>query len=93
MNMVESGIDPLHQSLARLRAELTRAKSLDEKSRAEVHAALSDIEAGLPGKSAAAATAAAPHRLDSLAVGFEAQHPALAAGLRQFIELLEQAGL
>jgi hypothetical protein len=91
--MVEPTTGPLQQSLARLRAELARAPSLDEKSRAAVRAALADIEAHLPGKSAAAATAAAPHRLDSLAVGFEADHPTLAAGLRQFIELLEQAGL
>ena len=93
MRDLPSRVDSLQQSLARLRAALASAPDLDEKSRSRVHAALSDIEARLPGKSAAATTAAAPHGLNSLAVGFEAEHPALAAGLRQFIELLEQAGL
>jgi len=33
------------------------------------------------------------HRLEELAVGFEIEHPTLAAGLRQLIDLLAQAGL
>ncbi|HEV7985481.1 MAG TPA: DUF4404 family protein [Steroidobacteraceae bacterium] len=85
--------DSLQRSLTRLRAELARAHRLDEKSRQMLRAALTDIEIRLREKSAAAAEAAAPHGLDALAVGFEADHPSLAASLRQFIELLGQAGL
>ena len=44
-------------------------------------------------KGAAPAADAAPHPLESLAVGFEADHPTLAASVRQFIDLLGQAGL
>ncbi|MGA8707152.1 MAG: DUF4404 family protein [Steroidobacteraceae bacterium] len=91
--MVASPLESVQQSLARLRAELARVRGVDENSRARVQAALTDIEARLPGKGAAAATTAAPHGLDALAIGFEVEHPTLAAGLRQFIELLEQAGL
>jgi hypothetical protein len=33
------------------------------------------------------------HRLEALAVGFETDHPTLAASVRQFIALLGEAGL
>jgi len=33
------------------------------------------------------------HRLENLAVGFEAEHPALAANLRQIVDALGKAGL
>jgi Domain of unknown function (DUF4404) len=33
------------------------------------------------------------HPLEALAVGFETDHPSLAASVRQFIDLLGQAGL
>jgi len=36
---------------------------------------------------------AAPHRLEALAVEFEADHPALASSLRQFVDLLGRAGV
>jgi len=83
----------LQQSLAKLRAELASANRLDDKARDRLHAALVDIEGRLQQKGAAPAADAAPHRLESLAVGFEAEHPTLAASVRQFIDLLGQAGL
>jgi hypothetical protein len=83
----------LQQSLAKLRAELASANRLDDKARDRLHAALVDIESRLQQKGAAPAADAAPHRLESLAVGFEAEHPTLAASVRQFIDLLGQAGL
>jgi small-conductance mechanosensitive channel len=83
----------LQQSLAKLRSELVRADRLDDKARGKLHAALLDIEDRLQQKGAAPAADAAPHRLESLAVGFEAEHPTLAASVRQFIDLLGQAGL
>lgn len=36
---------------------------------------------------------AAPHRLEALAVEFEAEHPGLAGSLRQFVDLLGRAGV
>ena len=83
----------LQQSLAKLRAELASANRLDDKARDRLHAALVDIESRLQQTGAAPAADAAPHRLESLAVGFEAEHPTLAASVRQFIDLLGQAGL
>jgi Domain of unknown function (DUF4404) len=83
----------LQLSLAKLRAELANSPRLDERSRGRLHAALIDIETRLQQKGAASAADAAPHPLESLAVGFEAEHPTLAASVRQFIGLLGQAGL
>jgi hypothetical protein len=90
---VEPEDQSLQQSLARLRADLARTPRLDENSRGLLRSALTDIEARLSQRDAAAGATAAPHRLEALAVGFESEHPALAAGLRQLIELLGQAGL
>lgn len=39
------------------------------------------------------ASAASQSRLEALAVEFEADHPSLAANLRQFVDLLGRAGL
>lgn len=83
----------LQRSLTALRTELARAQRLDDKSRGMLHAALVDIESRLKQKGAAPVADVAPHRLESLAVGFEADHPSLAASVRQFIDLLGQAGL
>ena len=41
----------------------------------------------------AAETAQALPRLEALAVEFEVEHPALSAGMREFIDLLGRAGL
>ncbi len=101
--MAEVQRDSLHRSLAVLRAELARAESLDEPRRRRLQAALAEIEGQIGDRGAAPAagtapsgtapSATAPHGLESLAVGFEADHPLLAASVRQFIGLLEQAGL
>jgi hypothetical protein len=85
--------DSLQRSIAKLRSELAGAQRLDHTSRGKLHAALVDIESRLNQKGAAPAADAAPHRLEKLAVGFENDHPTLAASVRQFIDLLGQAGL
>jgi len=90
---LEPEAESLQSTLARLRADLARTPRLDENARTLLRGALADIEARLSQKDAAAGEAAAPHRLEALAVGFETEHPSLAAGLRQLIELLGQAGL
>ena len=91
--MVNTESNSLQQSLRLLRDELARAQRLDEKSRQMLRAALADIETRLRERNAVTREAAAPHGLEALAVGFEADHPSLSASLRQFIELLGQAGL
>ncbi len=85
--------DSLQLHIAKLRSELAKAQRLDEQSLARMHTALADIESRLQQKGAAPAADTAPHPLESLAVGFEADHPTLAASVRQFIDLLGQAGL
>jgi hypothetical protein len=91
--MVEAETEALKQSLARLHAELTHAPRLDELSRQMLRTALADIERLLHEPGVLPTVDAAPRRLESLAVGFEADHPALAASLRQFIDLLGRAGV
>lgn len=83
----------LQRALSALHRELAGSPRLNESSRAALRQALGEIEARLARPDAAAPAAAAPHGLEALAVGFEADHPALAASLRRFIELLGQAGL
>ena len=67
-------VDPksVQQSLAKLRAEMARAQSLDDRSHGKLHTALNDIESRLNQKGATPAADAAPHGLEALAVGFEA---------------------
>jgi hypothetical protein len=93
LNMADIEPNSLQRSLAKLRSELAGAQRLDDKSRGMLHAALVDIESRLKQEGATPAADAAPHRLESLAVGFETDHPTLAASVRQFIDLLGQAGL
>jgi Taurine catabolism dioxygenase TauD, TfdA family len=66
---------------------------LDAKSQQMLRSALADTERLLSQGGAPPAGGGAPHRLESLAVGFETDHPTLAASVRQFIALLGEAGL
>jgi uncharacterized protein DUF4404 len=91
--MMQREPNSLQRALAQLHAELAGAPRLDEKSRQMLRSALADIERLLSEGGAAPALEAAPHRLESLAVSFEADHPSLAASVRQFIDLLGRAGL
>jgi Domain of unknown function (DUF4404) len=92
--MTDAQSHPLKQSLAQLHAELARAPRLDATAKQHLRAALADIERRMQQEGGAAPTAdASPHPLEALAVGFEADHPSLAASVRQFIGLLGQAGL
>jgi hypothetical protein len=91
--MTDAQPNTLKQSLTQLHAELARAPRLDENSKQRLHAALAEIERRMHEGSVAPAADATPHPLEALAVGFEADHPSLAASVRQFIDLLGQAGL
>jgi hypothetical protein len=96
--MTDATRDSLKQSLTQLHAELARAPRLDDSTRQRLLAALADIERRVHVTDAipvagAAPTDTTPHPLEMLAVGFEADHPTLAASVRRFIDLLGQAGL
>jgi hypothetical protein len=82
--------------LTRLHGELGSAKGLDEESRRLLGVVVADIERMGLGQAAGARPAggmATPGGLESLAVRFEADHPATAAVLRQVADVLGKAGI
>lgn len=86
----------LQQTVSRLHGELARSPRVDPASRQRLKELLDEIERLLgaeEGAAAATAPARLEHRLESLAVTFEADHPSLAGSLRQLTELLVSAGL
>lgn len=99
--------ESLRELLARVHERLSHAGSLDPESRRllvtvmdDIHRALGEPARGGTGAGGAAGMAdarATPHgatpRLEALAVQFEAEHPALAQGLRQLIDALGKAGI
>jgi len=88
--------EELKALLTRLHGELRSATGLDEESRRLLGVVVADIERmGLPhapGTRPAGGTAT-PGGLESLAVRFEADHPATAAILRQVADVLGKAGI
>lgn len=84
----------LKESLTRLHAELAAASRVDAGARQLLATLLADIERLLrePAEEPQASNDSS-RRLESVAVGFEADHPALAASVREFIDLLGRAGL
>jgi hypothetical protein len=88
--------DHLQQSLSQLHHLLVGTPRVGDTSKRLLREVLGDIERLLdqaPSPAAAAAPATALPRLEALAVEFEADHPALSAGLHEFIDLLGRAGL
>jgi hypothetical protein len=88
----------LQRSLSRLHQLLAHTPRVEQGSKRVLRELLADIErllgrdSGVP-SSAAGMPPASQSRLRALAVELEAEHPSLAAGLREFIDLLGQAGL
>ncbi len=85
----------LRELLGRVRQHLGGG-AMDADARRELGGVTSDLEQALGGgvadPSGGRATRVAP-RLESLAVRFEAGHPALAETLREIIDALAKAGL
>jgi hypothetical protein len=77
--------DSLQALLARVQQHLGSGGQVDNDVRGELGTVLRDLEGG-------GAQPAAP-RLESLAVKFEASHPALAETLREVIDALGKAGI
>ena len=81
----------LHNLLTQLHARLKSAQSLDAEDRSLLATVLADIENTL-GKEPGARPPEASG-VQSLAVKFEADHPALADTLRQLADTLGKAGI
>ena len=98
--------ESLRELLARLHEQLgARGRALDAESRQLLTTVMRDIEHALDRADRAtdkadhaldevsAAAAAHSPRLESLAVRFEAGHPAIAEALRELIDALVKAGI
>jgi hypothetical protein len=88
--------ESLRELLAQVHERLGASGTLDRDSRQLLGTVMRDIERALAaGESAEATGAAAVHtpRLESLAVRFEAGHPALAEAVRELIDALGKAGI
>jgi Domain of unknown function (DUF4404) len=90
--------ESLRELLARVHERLSAGPALDPASRSLLGKVMRDIERALddPDRALddpnAAATKHTP-RLESLAVRFEAGHPALAETLRELLDALGKAGI
>jgi hypothetical protein len=90
--------ESLRELLVRVRERLAASGAHDHEARQLLGTVMRDIERALGAHDSAAtdaAGAAAGHvpRLESLAVRFEAGHPALAEALRELIDALARAGI
>jgi predicted component of type VI protein secretion system len=90
--------DSLRTLLERLHERLSTADPVSPESRAMLATVTRDLQRALGSDAAAPglvqpADREAVPRLEALAVRFEADHPALAQGLRQLIDLLGKAGI
>jgi hypothetical protein len=81
----------LRGELEKLHAELARARSVDEDSRALLHTLAADIERVLEQSGEAGRGLRA--RVEQLAVRFETDHPRLAATLNQLTDSLARMGI
>ena len=91
--------DMLRDQLTKLHEELRGAGQVDPRSSVLLGEVLKDIQRILergPGEkppSEVPVQSSVADRLEKIAVQFEADHPALAAGSRRLVDLLGKAGL
>jgi hypothetical protein len=90
--------DSLRELLARLHEQLgSSGRALDAESRKLLTTLMGDIERTLDrtvrAEEESGVVAAHTPRLETLAVRFEAGHPALAEALRELIDALVKAGI
>ena len=83
----------LKKTLATLHQELSRAPKLDEQSQRLLQQLMRDAEKLSPSSRAEGRPNLERHRLEELAVGFEAEHPDLAASVRELMDLLVKTGI
>jgi len=94
----DTRIADLRARLAELRSEFARRPRVSPAAHerfAELSAELERLLAASPVANAARDSTPPPHasRIDELAGHFEAEHPDLAASLRQLMDLLGRAGI
>lgn len=88
--------EQLREKLAKLHAELAEARQVDPQVQALLVKVMADIARLVERPQAArgeSGGASVADRLEAVAVHFEIGHPGLAASVRQFMDLLVQAGL
>jgi predicted component of type VI protein secretion system len=91
--------ESLRELLKRMHERLSSSGAIDSESRELLGIVMRDIERALDLTPAAADSASAGQvglhasRLESLAVEFEAGHPALAEVLRELVDALGKAGI
>ena len=97
--------ESLRELLARVHERLSQTSAFDSESRGMLKTVMRDIERALDRADrtmdkadavlddVSAAAAAHTPRLESLAVRFEAGHPAIAEALRELIDALVKAGI
>jgi hypothetical protein len=83
----------LHALLRQLHVELGRTAVLDDESQRLLGMVLDDVRRIGGASEAGADPTATPGNLEALAVRFEADHPSMAAALRQVADLLGKAGI
>lgn len=85
----------LRSRLASLHEQLTHSPAIDAESRQLLSTVLHDIERLLEQSPDGVAMAAPEHsnRLQELLARFDADHPQLAGGLRQFVDALGKLGV
>lgn len=82
--------ESLRELLSRVHERLSHARSIDPESRKLLETLMKDIERALGGHRHPESPV---HRLEELAVRFEAEHPALAGVMRQLGDALGKAGI
>jgi hypothetical protein len=88
--------DSLHALAAKLHAELSDALKADPKAREALTGMMQDINRLIDKPCATAdpdGAGSLPHRLEKIAVQFEAKHPTLAASARRLVDLLGEVGI
>ncbi len=97
MTQLPADRESLQVLLARIHERLNEAGSVDAGSRELLTQVMGDIDRALAAQGVSAvateATEANTSRLETLAVRFEADHPALAATLRRLVDLLGEVGI
>jgi hypothetical protein len=85
----------LRERLAKLHAELSKARGDDPATRQALEEILPDIQRMVErqGADTLPADTSLPDRLERVAVRFEALHPTLAASARRLIDLLAEVGI
>ena len=89
---MSTGDRDLRTLLTELHERLRHAKAVDPDSRTLLAAVAADIEGALEQRTGPP-VAAAETKLQALATKFEAEHPALAAAVRDVVDALGKAGI